>query len=326
MRVRVLATLLVAITSVHADEPRVVGGAGRSLAEVVLVGERGERYRRDGGRWIRAGGGGVAATLVAAEGAPDGTLWAMGASTPPYRLDRAGWFAVALPDGGAGVLAARSGVTAVTAGRRVAVWSQAGSWTELAALPATATATALAATGPRDLLAATDAGQLLRLQGSWKPVAVTLASPSERIVKLVPLPGNTALALGSEGSLLQVDARASRPVKIDPRLGRFAARALAAGAPPVVLGEADVDGRRVVILGGLERGTLVPLDLAVPLAAGDPVTALLALPERTVLVVTPGGVRVRSPAGQWTTEPVDGTAPAPGDHARVPPAEIRRAP
>jgi hypothetical protein len=329
-------------------EPVIVGGAGRSLADAVLVGRGGEIYRRGEAGWARAAPGGVGSPLLVAQGAAASDVWAMGRSAPPFHHDGASWNALPIAGRGPAVLGVGGALPAVAAGRRVLVLAPAAGgptprsgpprpgppgpgppgsrstgsretrprWTDLA--PAPAAVSVLLAMGPRDVIVGTEDGRLLRLAGGWKKLPAPLA-PGERVIGLCPGPGKTVVAVGSAGTLLAIDGLRARPIATATDLGAFRARLAAGGPRVVVLGEAD----GAVVLATLEKGRLVRLDPPPPIAPSDAVAALLVLDADQLLLATRSGtVLVRDADGSFAPSPLDDAPPAEAPHPQLPPAQV----
>lgn len=299
-----------------------VGIAGRTLEDAVLVGQAGELYRREGGRWTRRTLGGVAANLVVARDAGSDEIWALGGQAPPYRHDGRTWSAFPLGQQGAALLSS-GGVPAVAVARRVFVWTN-GRFGPLPA-PGAPSVAAVWAAGPRDALVITGDGELRRFDGAkWKALPVKLPGASERLVRLLAgaAPGGPVVAASDGGTLVAVSGATTTTLKVDARLGVFVPRLAAAGAKGkrlLLVGDAVVDGRAVRALAQVEGGQVTFVD-EVP-GADDPVGLLQDL-DGSVVVPLRGSVQIRAPDGGWTAEPVERTTPTSAPRPANPPAPL----
>ena len=295
-----------------------VGAAGRSLTDGVLVGNRGEIYRRDNGTWRRQAGGGVAVTLVTAFGPTGAEIWGAGTTVPPYRYDGSAWSSSPLTMQG-GMVMATGGTPAVGVARRVMVQSK-GAWSQLPTTGATSL-TAVAASGPLDATVLTSDGDVRRYNGtSWKIMKPTLAA-GETLVRLFPGPGGTVVAAGSAGTLLVVGKTALTPLKLDARLTGFVPVLGGVSSKLLLVGSATVSGQPRQVLASVDGGQLTLVDPLPALAAGDRPAALLVAGDGAVAVgTTAGKVLVRSAAGAWSTETVDPSLPTDNSHPQNPPA------
>lgn len=300
----------------------IVGAAGRTADELVLVGSGGEIYKRSGAGWKRAAGGGTASTLVHARGVLPTEIWGMAASAPPYKHDGSTWSAPAFPISGAGVMG-HSGALSVAVQRRVQVWSG-GKWVQL---PTTGVLGMVAvwASGPKDAVVATSAGELKRFDGTaWKAITPVFPTAEERVIQLHTAGVSQVAAIGDRGSLMLVDKTAAKLATLETRLGSFQGRAGAQGpgGKLYLVGAAKVSGQDRQALVKLDAGKLVLVDTTPALAAGDEIVALIVATDGAATVVTRrGAVHMRAAAGGWTSATVDNTL-ASEDHGTNPPAQV----
>jgi hypothetical protein len=296
--------------------------AGRSADELTVVGAGGEIYRRSAGTttWKRAKGGGTAATLVAARGATSTEIWALGATTPPYRYDGTTWSAPSFPMSGAGVMG-HSGAISVNVARRVMVWSG-GKWVQLPSHGLLGVS-AVWASGPKDAIVATGAGELKRFDGAtWKVIAPVFPTADERVLQLHGTGGAVVAAIGDKGSLMLVDKTTAKLATMESPLGAFQGRAGATGTKLHLVGAAKVGQQDRNVIVKLDGTKLLLVDTLPVLTAGDELAAMVVATDGAVgLVTRRGTIHFRGADGVWTKGTVDPALPV-EDHGTNPPAKV----
>lgn len=303
----------------------IVGVAGSATADALLVGAGGELYKRSGTAWRRTSEGGTAATLVRARGGSPTDIWAIGANTPSYHYDGKTWAVVKLGISGPGLLS-RAGTPAVAVGRRVYV-QVLGKWQILPALPAASGPAAPApapiidvwANGPKDAIALSENGELRRLVGStWQPIRHGLPQ-GEAPRRLLAGPAGQVFAVGDGGTLIRVERLAARKFGRAPQVPA-GTRWLFSSVAQNKLWLVGEEGDKLV-LGRVDGLQVTLVDTAAAPAEGDDLAAMLVAADGSVLVATKKGiVYARGPAGPFTQERVDATAPTPAPHPQNPPA------
>ena len=303
----------------------IVGAAGASPGDAVLVGAGGEIYKRTGTTWKRTGEGGTSATLAAARGSSSTEIWGIGANAPTWRYDGKVWSVHKLGVSGAAIMA-RSGLPSIAVGKRVFVWTQ-GKWQILPALPVASIA--VWASGPKDALVIGDNGELRRWNGAmWKLIPHGMPQ-GETPRRLFAGPAGQVYAVGDGETLLRVEKAVARKMSVGP-LAPANARWLFGGVAQNKLwlvGEGTLEGKPAMIVAKLEGATLALVDSFSTPDAGDEATTLLLANDGALLLATRKGiVHVRAASGGFTRETVDGAAPTPPAKEANPPATQGSAP
>src|SRR5688572_17615993 len=89
-----LSVVLLVLALGPARATTIVGAAGKSLDDAVLVGSGGEIYRRGEASYRRTAGGGVAPTVRGAMGTSGSEVFVIGRFKPAYRFDGISWNAM----------------------------------------------------------------------------------------------------------------------------------------------------------------------------------------------------------------------------------------
>jgi hypothetical protein len=321
----VVASLLTWLAPATSSAVEIVGVAGASPNDAVLIGAGGEIYKRTGTSWKRTGEGGTAATLAAARGITPTEIWGVGANVPTYRYDGRVWSVVKVGVSGTAVLA-RSGALALVVGKRVLLWT-AGKWQLLPALPVASIA--VWAAGPKDALVIGDNGELRRWNGSvWKVIPHGMPQ-GETPRRLFAGPAGQVYAVGDGGTLLRVERAVARKMSVGP-LAPANARWLFGGVAQNKLwlvGDGLHEGKPRMIVAKVEGTTLALVDTFTTPDEGDEAAAVSVGSDGALLMATKKGiVHLRASSGVWARELVDGAAPTPAPHGNNPPATQGTAP
>jgi hypothetical protein len=314
-----LTFLLGLLLAPAAGAAEIVGVAGSSPSDAVLVGAGGQIFKRAGGAWKRAGEGGTAATLVTARGASPTEIVALGSGTPIYRYDGKTWSVQKLSLSGPAILAT-TGTPTVAIGRRVLVWTT-GKWQLLPGLPTPVVA--VWAAGPKDAVAVSDAGELRRWNGAqWRVIPHGMPA-GETPHRLFGGPAGQVYSVGDGGTLIRIDRTAARkiaPGPLAPANVRWQLSGVAQNRLWLV-GEGLHEGRPRMIVARVEGATLAMVDTFTAPDAGDAAATMALGSDGALLVATRKGiVHVRAAAGGFTREVVESAAPPPAPRQPNPPA------
>lgn len=314
---------------------------GEKPDSLSLIGPSGQIYRHDGaGTWKRHGLGGVATDVDGAIRTPSGAIFVTGSDAPIYRLDgqrdRATWHVHRLPNRGPAHAPGPDSEPVLSIGRHIYTWKATG-WTRLTGTRSRITALwGHAQRRQQTVTAATESGKVLRITASSQKVLRNAPGPSDPVVMFFGRHNLTLFAATRGGALLEVRARALRPVTLAPSarglsvhtgmvdrdgilwVAGAAPRVATPGAPP---GDPPVTE---LVLARLDPAPDPPSNrprdrsqrrprnrstdsLRVSLVQrfadldpGDRVTVIRELPDRMIVVVTKNGaIRMRSGDGTW---------------------------
>jgi hypothetical protein len=286
-----------------------------------LVGASAQLYRPAGKqRWQRDAAGGVAVDVRRAFASPGGTLFAVGSASPLFAREGGTWASFPLPNHGP--CAANPGpIPAIAVGRHVYLL-EGESWRRQAS--ARSTITALWATSPTRMYAATHSGALAVLSGrAWTNLRSPLP-PGDTIRHIIGVAGQHPIAISDSGAVLELGNIAARALPREVALEGMEIQALGTHKGTVFLAGTTAEHPERAVLVRIHKGKLV-LDATLwPLAPGDRV-ALVAGGTDLLVATARGQVRSRRADGTWVDGVISPDLPAPPPEAdgRAAPARSR---